>query len=122
MADNLSRQLAMNVETWAALQRHGVTERTQLRLDFSYDAPSRAAADKLIAILRAETDYDVGEPQSSGSFFSRKFVVSGTTQETSVSLDILNQWVDWMVAASLQSEGCVFDGWGAQVPAAARAI
>jgi len=115
---NLARQLAMNVETWAALQRYGVTERTDVRLDFHYDAPSRAAAEKLVALLRAETDYDVGEPQAFGSFFSRTFAISGTTQSTTVSLDILSRWVTWMDAAGEES-GCTFDGWGAQAPAAA---
>lgn len=109
----LERQLAMNVETWAALRRHGVTEDTDLRLDFSYDAPTRAAGEKLAGLLREETDYDVTDPQPSGS----AFVVSGTTQKTRVSLDILNQWVEWMHAAGRQSDGCEFDGWGAQVPA-----
>jgi hypothetical protein len=121
MADaNLARQLAMNVQTWATLQQHGVTEQTGLRLDFSYDAPTRGAADKLVKLLRDETDYDVREPQAAGAFFSRSFLVSGTTQETQVSLDILNQWVDWMVAAGRESDGCTFDGWGVQVPAAAQ--
>lgn len=107
----LERQLAMNVRTWNALRQHGVTEQTDLRLDFSYDAPTRAAADKLTRLLRDETDYDVFEPRASDS----GFVVSGATQETKVSLDILNQWVDWMHAAGRQSDGCAFDGRGAQV-------
>ena len=114
---NLAKQLAMNVQTWSALLQHGVTEQTELRLDFAYEAPTRAAADKLIALLRHETDYDLSEPRSSGSFFSRQFTVSGTTQQAKITLDTLNQWVDWMVAAGQQSGGCTFDGWGAQVPA-----
>ena len=109
----LERQLAMNVQTWSALRQHGVTEQTDLRLDFSYDAPTRGAADKLVKLLKDETDYDVFEPNPTGS----GFLVSGTTQETRVSLDILNQWVEWMHSAGRQSEGCEFDGWGAQVPA-----
>jgi hypothetical protein len=113
---NLAQQLAMNVETWGALRRHGVTEQTGLRIDFMYEAPSRSAADKLVKLLREETDYDVAEPRAAGSLLARKFLVSGTTQTTQVSLDILNQWVDWMVAAGQQSEGCIFDGWGAQTP------
>jgi hypothetical protein len=109
----LERQLAMNVQTWAALQKHGVTEATDLRLDFTYDAPSRAAADKLVKLLRDETDYDVAEPEQTGAGFA----VTGTTQVTQVSLDILNQWVEWMYAAGRQSDGCEFDGWGTQLPA-----
>jgi hypothetical protein len=109
----LERQLAMNVETWNRLRSHGVTEATKLKLDFSYDAPTRAAGEKLARLLRDETDYDVAGPDPSGD----GFVVSGTTQQTTVSLDILNQWVEWMDAAGRQSDGCEFDGWGTQVPA-----
>jgi hypothetical protein len=108
----LERQLAMNVQTWSALRQHGVTEQTDLRLDFSYDAPTRTAADKLVKLLKDETDYDLSEPSPSAS----GFLVSGTTQQTKVSLDILDQWVEWMHAAGRQSDGCEFDGWGAQVP------
>ena len=114
---NLARQLEMNVETWGRLRQHGVTKATSLRLDFMYEAPTRGAADKLIQLLRGETDYDVSEPLASGAASPRSFFVSGTTQDAKVSLDVLNQWVDWMVAAGHQSGGCVFDGWGAQVPA-----
>lgn len=116
--ENLAKQLAMNVQTWASLQGHGVTEQTNLRLDFFFEAPTAAAAGKIVKLLKEETDYDVSTPRGSGSFFSRGFVVSGTTQETKVSLDVLDQWVDWMVAAGRQS-GCSFDGWAAKVPAAA---
>ncbi len=55
----LDRQLAMNRETWAELQRHGVTEDKQLRLDFAYEAPDRHSADTLARFLQNETDYDV---------------------------------------------------------------
>jgi hypothetical protein len=48
----LSRQLLMNQQTWAALQSHGVTEQTELRLDFSYDAPNREAAEILAKTAR----------------------------------------------------------------------
>jgi hypothetical protein len=40
--------------------------------------------------------------------------VNGTTRNTQVSLAILDQWVEWMVAAGEQIAGCEFDGWGAQ--------
>ena len=33
--DILAKQLAMSRQTWAALQQHGVTEESRLRLDFS---------------------------------------------------------------------------------------
>ena len=53
---------------------------------------------------------------SGGGLLKKKtWAVSGTTQETEVSLEILDDWVRWMVAAGEANGGCDFDGWGAQV-------
>jgi hypothetical protein len=103
----LKQQLRLNQGTWTELQRHGVTGDTQLRLDFFYDAPDEAAADTLATFLWNETDYEV---QNNGSS------VSGTTLETAISQEILDDWVVWMVLAGHENGGCKFDGWGAAVP------
>ena len=34
----LAQQLVMNRKTWALLQQHGVTEQSQVRLDFSFES------------------------------------------------------------------------------------
>jgi hypothetical protein len=111
--DILAKQLAMNRPTWAALLKHGVTENRQLRLDFSYNARSHEAADKLCALLRAQTDYEV-KVESDSSFLRRKWRVEGKTQNTAVSSAILEQWVTWMVSAG-KEHSCEFDGWGTSV-------
>jgi len=103
----LAKQLAMNEQTWAALQTHGVTPESELRLDFFYGAPSREAADELAAFLREQTDYEVSAADDA---------VAGHTQPTTLDLAKLNQWVEWMVAAGAAKGRCEFDGWGAQVP------
>jgi hypothetical protein len=84
-----------------------VTESTELRLGFFYEAPSDGAAEELAAFLRAETDYDVSVDGVS---------VSGTTQPTSVSARVLDDWVEWMVLAGAEHGRCEFDGWGAAIP------
>jgi hypothetical protein len=109
----LVKQLAMNRQTWAALQKHGVTVESKLRLDFSYNAASREAAENLCALLREQTDYEVNA-ETSGSFLRRKWRVEGRTQETAVSPEILDQWVTWMVTAG-KERSCDFDGWGTAV-------
>jgi hypothetical protein len=108
--DILAKQLAMNPHTWAALQKHGVTEESRLFLDFSYNAPNRGAADQMCALLREETDYEV-KVESSGSFLRRRWRVEGRTQTTAISPAILDQWVTWMVTAGKEGS-CDFDGWG----------
>ena len=81
----------MNRQTWAALQKHGVTTESTLRLDFSYNAASREAAESLCALLREQTDYELSV-ESSGSFLGRNWRVEGRTQDTTVSREILDQW------------------------------
>jgi hypothetical protein len=103
-AEVVAQQQAMNAQTWATLQQHEVTEATELRLDFAYDAPSGAAAEQLAEFLRAETDYDVNADKGS---------VTGT-QLTTLSPTILHD-VKWMVLAGYENGGCKFDGWGAAV-------
>jgi len=111
--DILGKQLAMNRHTWCALQKHGVTEDRQLRLDFSYNVRSHEAADKLCTVLREQTDYEV-KVESDGSFLRRKWRVEGKTQNMAVSPAILDQWVTWMVSAG-KEHSCEFDGWGTSV-------
>lgn len=109
----LAAQLVLNAESWERLRSHGVDETTELRLDFSYLAADQASAESLKALLIEQTDYDV-EVQATGTVTER-WTVTGSTQPTAISHAILDQWVDWMVAAGLQ-ENCEFDGWGAGVP------
>ena len=105
----------MNPETWAALQKRGVTESTPLALDFSYVAETEAAAKELVAYLREETDYAVSTEAATGED-AKGWTVEGTTLPQPLSLDVIDEWVGWMVEAGEQHGGCVFDGWGALVP------
>lgn len=109
----LAKQLAMNRQTWAVLQQYGVTEQSQLRLDFSYNATSKDAAESLVELIQEQTDYNV-RAESSGLFLRRKWRVEGTTQQTAVSPEVLDQWVTWMVTAG-KERVCDFDGWGTPV-------
>jgi hypothetical protein len=105
----LLHQLAMNKETWSTLQGHGVTPQSQLRLDFTYVAPNDKAASSLQVLLRDQTDYDVTSRRSGD-----EWIVSGRTQATAISPEILDEWVDWMITAGLEAD-CIFDGWGTEV-------
>ena len=109
----LAKQLVMNEQTWQTLVGHGVTESTQVRLEFAFAAPDRAAADSLATLLRDQTDYDV-EIKASGNLLRKAWSVTGSTQLTQISPAILDQWVDWMLTAGLH-QNCDFDGWGTQV-------
>ena len=111
----LSLQLSMNPQTWEALQGCGVDESSELSLEFSYAAPGEEQAEALVAYVRAETDYQIDtRSNKKGLLAKRTWMVVGQTQPTRVSLDVLNDWVAWMVATGAQHGGCEFDGWGAR--------
>ena len=103
----VAQQKVMNRQTWEVLQTRGVDETRMLRLDFAYDAESREQAEDLAAFLRRETDYDVR--------IDGRGVV-GSTQPTTISPGILDEWVTWMVLAGHENGRCKFDGWGTALP------
>src|SRR5689334_7741340 len=105
----------MNKETWRRLTELGVTTETELRLDFAFRAPSEGAARSLAAVIDEQTDYSVVIDNASDGLFRKKWSVTGQTQPTKLSLELLDQWVTWMVTAGLQTGRCEFDGWGTEV-------
>jgi regulator of RNase E activity RraB len=111
-ARNLRAQLAMNAETWQTLLRNGLKPDTELQLDFLFRSPDEKRAEGLKELLE-EYDYEVevseGETSSEG-----EWLVSGKTIPTALSLEKLDQWVEWMVAAGKEYDS-EFDGWGTSV-------
>jgi hypothetical protein len=85
-----------------------------VRLDFAYDAPDKNSAEALKALLQDKTDYEVAT-QGAESLLRKSWTVVGTTKETIISPEVLDQWVTWMVIAG-KEKGCDFDGWGTEVP------
>ncbi len=114
----LELQLRANPAIWKNLQRFGVDERTELRLAFIYLAPVEDEAERLAAFLRAQTDYEVQTRRRSkgGLFEKTEWLVIGATQPTAVSLEAINAWVEWMVAAGAAEGPCAFDGWKSELP------
>jgi hypothetical protein len=111
----LTQQITMNRQSWSALTARGVTASSELRLDFAFRAPNEGAARSLTTLLSDDTDYQAAVHSESAGPFRKRWSVVGHTQPTMVSPDILDQWVDWMITAGLQSGGCEFDGWGAEI-------
>jgi len=92
----LEQQLELNRDIWAGLREHG------------------------LAFLSEETDYEVSARVRPGSEdaaadVDREWVVIGTTQPTPVSLELLDDWCEWMIAAGAARGPCAFDGWAAQL-------
>ena len=117
----LEQQLERNREVWTELRNQGVQDGSDLRLGFLFVAAGVAEADQLVAFLHEETDYDLearsrpgagGEAEPGGD---EEWVVIGTTQPTPVTLELLDDWAEWMIAAGAAEGPCAFDGWAAQL-------
>ena len=105
----LDLQLQTNREIWSRLE---VGAETGLRLSFAYLAPGEREAERLAGFLRAQTDYDVqARRRRTGWTEKPEWVVAGATQPADVSLEIVDAWVQWMVAAGAAEGPCAFDGW-----------
>jgi hypothetical protein len=110
----LELQLRENPEIWARFMDEGLDEE-ELRLGFIYLAPGEAEANELAGFLRAETDYDVEvHAQKAGTATVASWLVVGATQPAFITLELLDGWVEWMVAAGAAEGPCAFDGWQAQ--------
>jgi len=111
----LQAHLEVNPKSWEALSKRGIDETTPLQLDFEFTAPGEAEVRSLLPVLRAETDYDVEvHSQRASENGQPRWLVVGATQPAFVTLEILDEWVMWMVATGAAEGPCAFDGWAAQ--------
>jgi|GEM_PF-6941017 len=104
----------MNRETLSRLQEAGLSADTEAQLDFTYVAADRQHALVLKDFLEQNDCLDVSVDKL-GRLLSRRYEVTGTGQPTTLSLEILDEWVERMVVQGLE-RGCEFDGWRAFVP------
>jgi hypothetical protein len=108
-------QLIKNMVAWEALQEQGAGYAPELRLTFVYVAPDEARAAQLAAFLQGETDYEL-HVRRRGRVGGRRWFVAGATQAAPVSLETINAWTEWMIAAGAEHGPCTFDGWAPQQP------
>lgn len=110
--EQISRQRAMNRQTWRALQKNGLKPDQEVELDFFYYCGDNQAANSLKNFLERETDYQIEVHPAPDS--NEEWSVAGKTQKTTISPEILDEWVEWMILAGQQFH-CEFDGWGTEV-------
>lgn len=110
----ISKQLAMNRQTFSQLRQAGLEPDDVVQLDFFFVAPDEKCAVALKSFLEQNDCLNVSVERR-GGLLSRKFDVAGQSLPTTVSIELLDEWVEWMVAQGLE-RACEFDGWGALVP------
>jgi hypothetical protein len=111
----LAEQLKMNPRTWAALVERGVDELSLIVIEFSFTAPGKRQANKLLEALGKRTSFDARLLRE-GTLFKRHWRVIGHTKPSTASVAMLNDWVTFMVALGAETGECRFDGWGVRIP------
>ncbi|MGH2918654.1 MAG: ribonuclease E inhibitor RraB [Solirubrobacteraceae bacterium] len=113
----LDLQLEDNPDAVEEARRQGIDEDTPVRLEFFYLAPGEDEARRLAAFLQLETDYDVQAFERREDMDENSpWLVVGMTQPTALTLDLVNDWTEWMVAAGAEKGPAAFDGWEPQAP------
>ena len=92
----IDKQIAMTGQTLDALRAAGLTDDKQIQLDFFFVAPDETAAKALISHLQDNDCLNLSS-EKVGGFLSRKWVVKGQTHPTQVTVQVLAQWLPWMV-------------------------
>jgi hypothetical protein len=109
----IERQLEMSGATLDALRRAGLTDQTEVQLQFFFAARNEASGQALVAHLAKNDCLDL-KLEKSGGFLSRRFSVAGKTHPTVVTTQVLAIWIPWIVVQGITHD-CEFDGWGAEV-------
>jgi hypothetical protein len=108
----IERQVELSGATLDALHQAGLTNEREVQIEFFFSAPSEASAKALVAHLAKNDCLDL-KVEKSGGFLSRRFSVAGKTHPTVVTVQVLAQWIPWIVVQGI-THGCEFDGWGAE--------
>jgi len=105
----LDAQFAELQAAWHKLQQEGVNPETRLQLGFSYAAPTETVAKELGEMMQRKHGYEVEVEKQDKT---ELWLVLGKTVETTLTLDILQKWLAYMVQAGAE-RGCLFGGWHA---------
>ena len=110
MKQEFQRQLTSYLKqlpsTWTRLEGQGLTSETRVKLDFAYSIPDKDVATKLATMLQSQFSY-TAEVQSADEGYK----IQGRTGETTITSEILEKWLGYMVQRAVESGGR-FDGWG----------
>jgi hypothetical protein len=107
-AQSRAKQLAMSPKTVAQLRKHGVTDQTQLKLEYFFYTNTKEKAAALAQKL-ADMGYAGGYDHSASR--TKQFVVTGWTPPMKRNDQTVLDWTGRMCDAGHEHD-CDFDGWG----------
>jgi hypothetical protein len=107
-AQNRARQLAMTPQTIAQLREYGVTDHSQLKLEYFFYTNAK---EKAAALARRLADMGYAGRHDNSASDKKQFVVSGWTTPMKMDDQTVLDWTSRMCEAG-HDHDCEFDGWG----------
>lgn len=107
-AENRSQQLAMSPQTVAQLRTYGVTDQSELKLEYFFYTNTKEKAAALAQKL-ADMGYTGSYDHSASD--RKQFVVTGWTSPLRMDEQTVLDWTGRMCDAGHEND-CEFDGWG----------
>ena len=107
-AHNRARQLAMTPQTVTQLREYGVTDDSQLKLEYFFYTNTKEKAEALAQKL-ADMGYTGSYDHSASD--KKQFVVTGWTSHMKMDDQTVLDWTSRMCNIG-QAHDCEFDGWG----------
>ena len=107
-AQNRARQLAMTPQTVAQLRKYGVTEESQLKLEYFFYTNTK---EKSAVLAQKLTDMGYTGRYDHSASDKRQFVVTGWTSRLKMDDKAMLDWTARMCDLGHEHD-CEFDGWG----------
>ena len=106
--ENRALQARMSPQTLQQLRSYGVTDASELRLEYFFYTDTAAKASALAEVL-AKKGYKSGHGESAGD--DKMFVVTGWTSPMLMNEKTVVKWTREMCRLGFEHD-CEFDGWG----------
>lgn len=107
--DNVAKQKQMNPRTLEQLRKYGITDTSELKLEFFFYTNEQDKASKL-AIELKELNYEI-ETVDKSAGGKKEWVVSGWSTKIKMDLQSVINWTTQMCKLGFDYD-CEFDGWG----------
>lgn len=104
--ENVTKQTEMNNEILHQLSLYGVTQKTELKIEYFFYTDTKDKADKLNADLKKK-NYETVDVHQVENLWS----VSGWTSKLNMDLRVVTNWTVEMCELGFSFD-CEFDGWG----------
>ena len=105
---NIARQVQLAPETLKQLKNYGVSDDSELKLEFFFYAKMEDKAQMLAATLK-KLNYEVEFGKSAGD--KKLFIITGWTKKMTMDDGTVQAWAKEMCELGYKFD-CDFDGWG----------